>query len=120
MQILYESSEESALPGLGILRGAIKRFKKTQLSVPQMQWNTLEAVGNSPLMRGLEGKPFAYFVHSYYAPVDGSSGAITEYGTRFQSVVSHDNVHATQFHPEKSQAVGLKMLKNFCDWASTR
>jgi imidazole glycerol-phosphate synthase subunit HisH len=120
MQILYASSEESALPGLGILPGAIKRFEKSELPVPQMQWNTLEAVGESPLMRGLDNRPFAYFVHSYYAPVDGSSGAITEYGTRFQSVVSRDNMHATQFHPEKSQGVGLKMLRNFCEWAAAR
>jgi imidazole glycerol-phosphate synthase subunit HisH len=119
MQILYTSSEESALPGLGILPGDIKRFRKSDLPVPQMQWNTLEAVGDSPLMRGLENRSFAYFVHSYYAPVDGSSGAITEYGTRFQSVVSRDNVHATQFHPEKSQGVGLNMLRNFCDWAAS-
>jgi imidazole glycerol-phosphate synthase subunit HisH len=118
MQILYERSEESALPGLGVLRGEIRRFRKTKLPVPQMQWNTLEAVGDSPLMEGLGDAPFAYFVHSYHAPVDGSSGAITAYGERFQSVVSRGNLHATQFHPEKSQRVGLKLLENFRNWAS--
>ncbi len=119
MQILYDMSEESALPGLGILPGEIKRFQKG-LPVPQMQWNTLEPVGDSPLMRGLGKHPFAYFVHSYHAPVDGSSGATTSYGTTFQSVVSKDHIHATQFHPEKSQRVGLQILANFRDWATAR
>jgi imidazole glycerol-phosphate synthase subunit HisH len=117
MQILYERSEESEIPGLGVLNGHIRRFQKSELPVPQMQWNTLEAVGDSPLMRGLGAAPFAYFVHSYHAPVDGSSGAVTDYGTRFQSVVSRGHLHATQFHPEKSQRVGLRMLENFRQWA---
>ncbi len=118
MQILFDSSEESEVPGLGILKGDIKKFPKTELSVPQMQWNTLEAVGESPLMQNLGSKPFAYFVHSYYAPLElGSNGAKTDYGLGFLSVVSHENVQATQFHPEKSQKTGLKMLKNFRTWA---
>ena len=118
MQILFDSSEESELPGLGILPGAIRRFPKG-LPVPQMQWNTLESVGDSPLMRGLERQAFAYFVHSYFAPAGVTvDGAITEYGLRFQSVASRGNVHATQFHPEKSQRVGLTMLRNFRDWAA--
>ncbi len=117
MQILYESSEESALPGLGLLAGRLKRFPKG-LPVPQMQWNKLEKIGSSPLLQGLEAGAFAYFVHSYYLP-EGSAehGAITDYGVRFLSVVSSGNLHATQFHPEKSQAVGLQMLENFRIWA---
>jgi imidazole glycerol-phosphate synthase subunit HisH len=126
MQILFEHSEESHLPGLGVIPGEIKRFPKPtenssleKLSVPQMQWNTLEPVGDSPLMRGLGSSPFAYFVHSYYAPISvATDGARTNYGLDFLSVVSRGNVHATQFHPEKSQRVGLRILENFRDWAA--
>ncbi len=118
MQILFDSSEESEIPGLGILAGKILKFPKGELAVPQMQWNTLEAVGESPLMQNLGAKPFAYFVHSYYAPLElGLNGAKTDYGLGFLSVVSHQNVQATQFHPEKSQKTGLKMLENFRTWA---
>jgi imidazole glycerol-phosphate synthase subunit HisH len=126
MQILFDRSEESHLPGLGVIPGEIKRFPKPaenssleKLSVPQMQWNTLEPVGESPLMRGLGPSPFAYFVHSYYAPLEvARDGAHTNYGLDFLSVVSVGNVHATQFHPEKSQRVGLRILENFRDWAA--
>jgi imidazole glycerol-phosphate synthase subunit HisH len=123
MQILFEHSEESHLPGLGVIPGEIKRFPKPtgleKLSVPQMQWNTLEPVGESPLMRGLGSSPFAYFVHSYYAPISvAQNGARTNYGLDFLSVVSVGNIHATQFHPEKSQRVGLRILENFRDWAA--
>jgi imidazole glycerol-phosphate synthase subunit HisH len=126
MQILFDRSEESHLPGLGVIPGEIKRFPKPaenssleKLAVPQMQWNTLEPVGDSPLMRGLGSSPFAYFVHSYYAPISvATDGARTNYGLDFLSVISRGNVHATQFHPEKSQRVGLRILENFRDWAA--
>jgi imidazole glycerol-phosphate synthase subunit HisH len=126
MQILFDRSEESHLPGLGVIPGEIKRFPKPaenssleKLAVPQMQWNTLEPVGDSPLMRGLGSSPFAYFVHSYYAPISvATDGARTNYGLDFLSVISRGNVHATQFHPEKSQRVGLCILENFRDWAA--
>ena len=119
MQILFNSSEESELPGLGILQGKIKKFPKSELSVPQMQWNTLEMLGDSPLMQNLGANPFAYFVHSYYAPLElGLDGAKTDYGLEFLSVVSSQNVQATQFHPEKSQKTGLKILENFKNWAA--
>jgi imidazole glycerol-phosphate synthase subunit HisH len=118
MQILFDSSEESEVPGLGILKGKIQKFPKSELAVPQMQWNTLETVGDSPLMQNLGAKPFAYFVHSYYAPLEvGQNGAKTDYGLEFLSVISHENVQATQFHPEKSQGTGLKILENFKHWA---
>lgn len=115
MQILFEGSEEApGVPGLGLLPGVNRRFPRSQLPVPQMQWNTLQAVGDSPLMRGLGANPYAYFVHSFFAPAGSvQDGAETEYGPRFQSLLSQNNVHATQFHPEKSQAVGLKILANF-------
>ena len=119
MQILFDSSAEAEISGLGVIAGRVERFAQG-LPVPQMQWNTLTSIGDSPLMRGLPAQSFAYFVHSYYAPVGVTAdGAITEYGVPFQSVVSRGNVHATQFHPEKSQRLGLEMLENFRNWAVT-
>lgn len=120
MQILFDSSEESDRPGLGVLNGRVKKFATLDKSrpVPQMQWNRLEPVGDSPLMRGLGSSSFAYFVHSYYAPREvAQDGAITNYGLDFLSVISCGNIHATQFHPEKSQRVGLKLHENFRAWA---
>lgn len=120
MQILFDSSEESERPGLGVLPGRVRKFAAQEKSrpVPQMQWNRLEPVGDSPLMRGLGASSFAYFVHSYYAPREvAQDGAITNYGLDFLSVISRGNVHATQFHPEKSQRVGLRLLENFRVWA---
>jgi imidazole glycerol-phosphate synthase subunit HisH len=120
MQILFESSEESDKPGLGVLPGRVRRFANLEKSrpVPQMQWNQLVPVGDSPLMRGLGDTSFAYFVHSYYAPREvAQDGAVTNYGLDFLSVISKGNVHATQFHPEKSQRVGLRLLENFRVWA---
>jgi imidazole glycerol-phosphate synthase subunit HisH len=116
MQMLFESSSEApGLAGLGLLGGHLERFATGTNPVPQMQWNTLEPVGDSPMMLDLPCNPFAYFVHSFYVSLDSEidSGAITDYGLPFWSVVSKGNIHGTQFHPEKSQAIGLKMLENF-------
>lgn len=115
MQLLFEGSEESPeVQGLGLLPGQLKKFPRG-LAVPQMQWNTLQKVGECPILNGLTAESMAYFVHSYYVPEDGGvqSGALTDYGVPFWSVVSQGNLHGTQFHPEKSQAVGLHILKNF-------
>jgi glutamine amidotransferase len=123
MQLLFESSEEMGQhAGLGILRGAVKRFDGT-LKVPQMGWNQLHIVGAknvgaknvSPLLRDIPDGSYAFFVHSYYcAPRDESVIlATTDYGIEFASVVGQGNVFGAQFHPEKSQSVGLKMLENF-------
>ncbi len=123
MQILFDSSEESDKPGLGVLPGRVRKFASLEKTrpVPQMQWNRLEPVGDSPLMRGLGDSSYAYFVHSYYAPREvAQDGAITNYGLDFLSVISRGNVHATQFHPEKSQRVGLRLLENFRLWAEKR
>lgn len=119
MQILFESSEEApGVPGLAMIPGIVRRFPRGELAVPQMQWNLLRPAGDSPLMRGLQEDAYAYFVHSYYAePHAAAVGAVSNYGVDFLSVVSRDNVQATQFHPEKSQAVGLRLLANFREWA---
>ena len=134
LQILFEESEEVAeapvelaamadapLPkGLALIAGRVRRFSKSfadrGLKVPHMGWNTVRATGTSPLLNGFpdEGVYF-YFAHSYYAAPrdDGVVAGWTDYGGRFASAVTSGNVHATQFHPEKSQAVGLAVLENF-------
>ncbi len=120
LQLLMQSSEEApGVPGLGILDGIVKRFADPSVSVPQMGWNQFFSYGNPPLLKGIPDGSFAYFANSYYVDFsDSNPGAITHYGkTSFKSVVSQGHLHATQFHPEKSQAVGLKILANFKDIA---
>jgi glutamine amidotransferase len=117
LQALFDESEESGgVKGLGIFPGIVPRFRLQNLKVPHMGWNRLTfAQPTCPLLKGVEQGSFAYFVHSYYvAPRDRSLVcATTEYGIDFCSMIWRDNVFATQFHPEKSQSVGLKMLANF-------
>ncbi len=120
-QALFEKSEEfnSCAAGLGVFQGSVVRFAKTDgLKIPQIGWNQIEVVKNDcPLYRGIVSGSYVYFVHSFYPqPVDDSIVATrTEYGSNFASSVWRDNVFATQFHPEKSQKVGLQLLKNFVD-----
>jgi len=114
-QVIFDSSEESpSVAGLGLFEGECKRFRG-RLKVPHMGWNTLEITKDTPLLSGIKDGEFYYFVHSYYVvPKDKSViAAKTEYGIRFPSVVSRGNIHATQFHPEKSGERGLAILKNF-------
>jgi len=123
-QALFEKSEEfnSCAAGLGIFKGKVIRFSGTSgLKVPQIGWNQIEIVrSDCPLFRGIENGSYVYFVHSYYPrPEDGAiTAARTEYGDTFASAIWRDNVFATQFHPEKSQAVGLQLLKNFVELAN--
>lgn len=118
-QALFESSEEfnSCAAGLGIFRGKVVRFaQRNGLKVPQIGWNQLEITQpNCPLYYGISSGSYVYFVHSFFPqPVDESIVATrTTYGAAFASSVWKNNVFATQFHPEKSQAVGLKLLENF-------
>lgn len=117
MQMLLSASEEApGVPGLGLIPGSVRKFAAAQgRKVPQMGWNALAARGDSPLLRGLDQDAYAYFVHSYYVPleVEVQDGAVTSYGVPFWSALSAGNVHATQFHPEKSGEVGLALLENF-------
>lgn len=119
MQILFEESEEyGPVRGLGILPGKIVRFApdpEGKRKVPQMGWNALKIRKRAPHLAGVKDGAQVYFVHSYYpVPADESVVATTtEYGTTFASSVWADNLFATQFHPEKSQAVGLTILANF-------
>ncbi len=120
MQLLFESSDEMGRhAGLGILPGDVRRFGG-DLKVPQMGWNQIRIRGAGtedvpPLLRGVPDGGYAFFVHSYYcAPHDPDVVlATTDYGIEFASVVGRGNVLGAQFHPEKSQSVGLQMLDNF-------
>ena len=118
-QALFEKSEEfnSCAAGLGIFRGKVVRFSgRNGLKVPQIGWNQLEiARPDCPLFENIPTGSYAYFVHSFYPkPVDDSIVATrTEYGETFASAIWRDQVYATQFHPEKSQKVGLQLLRNF-------
>jgi glutamine amidotransferase len=115
LQLLLERSEEAPdVPGLGILPGTVRRFP-SGLRVPQMGWNRIRHHGRSPLLEGVPDGSFVYFANSYYADLDaGLEGARTTYGdVVFSSAVSSGALHATQFHPEKSQQVGLTILANF-------
>jgi len=118
-QALFEKSEEfnSRAAGLGVFRGNVVRFTaQPGLKIPQIGWNQLELVRpDCPLFQGITQGSYVYFVHSYFPrPADaGIVAARTEYGEAFASAVWRDNVFATQFHPEKSQQVGLQLLRNF-------
>jgi len=113
MQVLYEhSSEHGNHPGLGLLPGTIARFAHAP-RVPHMGWNELEIVADHPFVRGMPAAPYAYFLHSFRAPVDAYTLAAASHGERFSAICARENVMATQFHPEKSQATGALLLDNF-------
>ncbi len=118
MQILFEESEEfGPVAGLGILPGRVRRIRSEDpaLTIPHMGWNRIRLRNRPPHLRGVIDDAFVYFVHSYAVDcdIDGLAATTTEYGVEFASSVWRDNVFATQFHPEKSQAVGLRILENF-------
>ena len=117
MQLLFEESEEfGPVAGLGVFPGRIVRFDRhPERKVPHMGWNTLRMVRPAPALAGIEEGAYAYFVHSYY-PVPADPSLIvttTPYGVEFASSVAREHVFACQFHPEKSQQVGLRLLDNF-------
>lgn len=118
MQFLFEVSEEMGeTAGLGLLPGRVVRFPEGDLKVPHMGWNQLDIRRASPLLANLESGGYTYFVHSYYcAPADEADIlATTDYGQDFTSIVGRDHIYGVQFHPEKSQSVGLHILQNFVD-----
>ena len=125
LQALFESSEESpGVSGLGIFPGTVRRFDlPSELKVPQIGWNRVNEVqSDCPMFEGIDNDSFFYLVHSYYvAPTNPSIVAgRTEYGLEYCSCVWKNNVFATQFHPEKSQEAGLRMLGNFWRWAEAQ
>ena len=114
-QLLFEASEESpGTKGLAIFPGQVVRFRDETLKIPHMGWNQLIGT-RGDLYRNMPARPYFYFVHSYYpAPDDtGLVSASCEYGGQFAASISHGAVHATQFHPEKSQSAGQDLLRNF-------
>lgn len=118
LQLFFERSEESEnnVSGLGLLPGKIIRFPdKEGFKIPHMGWNSLQVQPSSRLLKGLPQNPFVYFVHSYYLKAENPQhvAAKTNYIVDIDAAVEHENVFATQFHPEKSGDVGLQILKNF-------
>lgn len=119
LQLLFERSEESKdVEGLSILKGEILRIpEKQDLKIPHIGWNSLKFPNAGRLFRGISEESYVYFVHSYYlkAKEEEIVTATTEYGTLIHASVEKDNVFACQFHPEKSSALGLQILKNFIE-----
>lgn len=115
MQMLFEESDEFGKSrGLGLLSGRVCRFGD-ELVVPHVGWNSIQQRREHALFAGIEDDSFFYFVHSYYCE-PAESGVVvgeTDYGVRYASVVAHQNIFGVQFHPEKSQTVGLRLLSNF-------
>lgn len=120
LQLLFSESEEFGLhKGLGIIPGTVRRFPHgTSLKVPHMGWNQVHMEQACPLFKGIANDSDWYFVHSYFVdPVDRAIAAsTTTYGIPFVSSIWRENVVACQFHPEKSQSVGLRLIKNFGAW----
>lgn len=123
LQLLFEKSDESpGMKGLCVLNGAVKRFKVKELKVPHMGWNNIAyslklTAHNSRILKGIPNGSYMYFVHSYFVlPKDKNVMlTTTDYDIDFTSGVCKDNIYGLQFHPEKSQSLGLKILKNFVD-----
>ena len=123
-QMLFEGSEEGDTPGLGVLPGRVVRFdaetmrRAGRLKVPHMGWNRVHQCNAHPLWAGIAQDDFFYFVHSYHVvPGDATlETGRTDYGAGFTCAIAQDNIFATQFHPEKSAASGLRLYENFIHW----
>ena len=126
MQYLFDSSEELGQhTGLGLVAGRVRRFDQSgkvaeepserRLKVPHMGWNQIEATRESRLLAGIAAGSYAYFVHSYYCDPAEKTAVLarTDYGHPFAAIVAQDNIYGIQFHPEKSQAIGLRILQNY-------
>ncbi len=117
MQILFERSDEGDAQCLGLLPGRVRRLAAgSGLRVPHMGWNRLRRRAASPLLDGIADGGYAYFVHGYAAAADRGCIAACEHGTSFAAVVQRGNIAGVQFHPERSAAVGARLLENFLRW----
>lgn len=120
LQLFFEKSEESpGIKGLGILKGAVKKFRSKNIKIPHMGWNDLDVLKEHPLLEGISSGEFFYFVHSYCGipAMKNLTLATCKYGREeFSAVIGSEHLFATQFHPEKSQEAGLRILKNFIQW----
>ncbi|NQV23652.1 MAG: imidazole glycerol phosphate synthase subunit HisH [Rhodopirellula sp.] len=116
-QLLFDVSyEDGEFEGLGVIPRKVIRFEEQpDLKIPHMGWNSLQTANGSPLLEGIPDDSYVYFVHSYYVVPDDDAvvATSTTHGTTFCSSIARGNLFATQFHPEKSQSVGLRLLKNF-------
>ena len=125
-QMLFDGSEEGDAAGLGLLPGKVVRFQLdgqlqedgSRFKVPQMGWNQVQQNASHPMWQDIADNSYFYFVHSYFAqPEQGAhTVGLTVYGAPFSCAVARDNIFATQFHPEKSGAIGLQLYKNFVHW----
>lgn len=118
MQLLYESSEEGDVGCLGLVPGRLSRLPEgPDRRVPHMGWSQTEVVTADPLLAGLDDEPWFYFVHSYAAPVNESTVATGQHGTRFTAIARRGNFCGAQFHPERSARAGAQLLQNFLEAA---
>ncbi|HIY69983.1 MAG TPA: imidazole glycerol phosphate synthase subunit HisH [Candidatus Luteimonas excrementigallinarum] len=116
MQVLFEHSEEGDVDCLGLLPGRVRRLQPAPgVRVPHMGWNRLHRLGASALSEGIDEGDWAYFVHSYAAPVDGHCLLACDHGRRFAAVVQRGRVAGAQFHPERSSRAGERLLRNFIE-----
>ena len=117
MQLLFETLEEGGerVAGLGLVKGSVTELNTGELPLPHMGWNTLTPVKDDPLLKGISGGDYAYFVHSFAADVSDVTLVKSEYGSLFSAIVRQDNVWGCQFHPERSSKTGAQILKNFLD-----
>ena len=126
LQMLFERSEEGDTPGLGVFRGKVVRFPVAgtlsgpgeKLKVPHMGWNQVYQAKSHPMWDGIADGSRFYFVHSYYVetPDQGLVAGTSRYPSSFTCAVARNNIFAVQFHPEKSQSAGLRLLSNFVSW----
>ncbi len=118
MQLLLDESDEMGQQqGLGLVPGKVRQFTQPGIKVPQIGWNQLHLQQDSQLLDGLEDGSYVYFNHGYYCILDDPQNAIaeTDYGTRYVSMLQQGNIYGAQFHPEKSQDVGMQILRNFVE-----
>jgi glutamine amidotransferase len=113
MQLLCKHSEENDTTCMGVFDVEIKRFQSTDLKIPHVGWNSIEAQGENKLMKGLSASEYVYFVHSYYAPVNQFTTAICDYVQPFSAMLQKDNFYAAQFHAEISGLTGQHIIENF-------
>jgi imidazole glycerol-phosphate synthase subunit HisH len=117
LQALFDGSEEAPeARGLGIFPGTVRRFPP-HARVPHMGWNQLEPIGSPRLLRGLPARPYVYFAHSFYVPLDPRAAASCTYQHPYTAALEHGNIFGVQFHPEKSAATGLQVVRNFVELA---
>lgn len=113
MQLIFDRSEEGDIEGLGMVDGNIEMLNTGDLPSPHMGWNKLSDLADDPLLAGIGEGDYAYFVHSFAAPISSKTIASAKYGNTFSAIVRQGNVYGCQFHPERSAKTGAKIFKNF-------